>query len=71
MTFRLQGLYRCDWVRENNGAIQVKWAPGRIDAGTGDHPLLTDITREHGVPEVGQVYQVSFQPAFPHHDRDA
>ena len=64
MPLKLNEQYRCDWVRENNGTVQVMLMPvGRTkDA----YPLISNSPKESGVPKVGEIYFVSILPAFPH-----
>lgn len=65
MPLKFHELCRCNWVRENNGVIQASFTPGRESTNSTD-PILTNTPRENGVPEVGEIYLITLQPAFPH-----
>lgn len=58
MPLNLDAIYRCDWVRENNGVIQSIWVP-LIDNPHDAFPILINSTRAQGTPKVGETISLS------------
>lgn len=66
MRFRFKA--RCDQVRINNGIVQALFthSHGLAAAASQDEPVLVNVRKERGLPELGRDYWVSVEPAFPH-----
>lgn len=56
---------RCTWIEQNNGIVKAIYEP-ELNA-AGEYVMLNLRPALHGAaPELGKVYWIEIQPAFPH-----
>lgn len=56
---------RCTWAQPNNGIIKALFEPSSGGSAENEY-VLVNLHKDRGCPEVGKIYWLDFQPAFPH-----
>ncbi len=60
---KFKGNARCVWVEQNNGIIKAIYEP---EPHAGMEFIMVNMRTSRGAPDLGKVYLIEIQPAFPH-----